>query len=190
MLVLCGVAAFALFFLFDEAKRRKWCHGWNLCFAAGICLLAGATAGLLFASPSWRPGWTGILCLACMAVCFLLLLYALFFALPFRKTYVTGENSAQVVDTGMYALCRHPGVIWFCLAYLFLYLARGTGEALAAWLVWTVADIAHVWVQDRFYFPQTLPGYDDYREKTPFLLPTPGSVRKALRGIAKEGGEP
>ena len=39
-------------------------------------------------------------------------IYTLFFALPFDETYVKENQGRKVYTAGMYALCRHPGVLW------------------------------------------------------------------------------
>jgi hypothetical protein len=54
-----------------------------------------------------------------------------------------------------------------------------------AFLIWTIMDIIHVWVQDKYFFPKTLMGYDDYKRVTPFLVPSFSSIKKALT-VTKE----
>ncbi|MGI6685579.1 MAG: hypothetical protein ACOX47_08970 [Bacillota bacterium] len=114
------------------------------------------------------------------AISLLLIPYALFFALPFRKTYIETENKNTVVDQGMYALCRHPGVMWFFFFYFFLWLTSGKMTVMWAGMIWTIMDIIHVYVQDRWLFPKTLIGYDSYQEKVPFLVPNLKSIKQLL----------
>ena len=49
-----------------------------------------------------------------------------FFALPFQQTYLEEAAERRAYDRGVYALCRHPGVLWFILFYLCCWLARGS----------------------------------------------------------------
>ncbi len=52
-------------------------------------------------------------------MCFLaLLIYTLFFALPFEETYCEENKLRAAYTEGVYGLCRHPGVLWFAGAYL------------------------------------------------------------------------
>lgn len=114
---------------------------------------------------------------------FCLFFYTLFFALPFRKTYCGAEDIEKVIDTGMYALCRHPGVIWFFFLFLFLWMASGKAMMLQAAIIWTIMDIIHVYIQDRWIFPKTLTGYELYKEKAPFLIPNLSSIRKCMAAL-------
>ena len=177
-----GCLAFVFLYAFDLNKIIFLHKNINICFAIGIALLAVSTTGVLFSNnksfevPVPSQLFFGLLSIIAM----LLTLYSLFFALPFGKTYIEVEKVRPVVDTGMYALCRHPGVIWFFFSYLFLWLASGKIVMMWAGILWTVMDIIHVYVQDRWLFPKTLNGYDQYKRKFPFLIPNLGSIKKSI----------
>jgi hypothetical protein len=47
---------------------------------------------------------------------------------------------------------------------------------LVATPVWLFMDVLYVWVQDRFFFWRMFPGYEQYKKKTPVLIPTPTSI--------------
>ena len=81
----------------------------------------------------------------------------------------------------MYALCRHPGVLWFAVAYLCLGLLLGAPKAAVFALVMTGLNIAYVLFQDCWTFPKSFVNYEEYRRTTPFLLPTPGSAVRCVR---------
>lgn len=175
--LICGVIAFAAFFLYDLNSITLHRKPLGLLFAAGCLLLAASTAVCL-----WRefPGQIAVGCGLGAAVFLGLMLYSLFFALPFGKTYVEQGNT-PLCDRGMYALCRHPGILWFCLMYLCLGLGWNTPRV---WLIagsYSVLNIAYGVFQDLWTFPRTFAGYGDYRKSTPFLLPNPGSVGRALK---------
>lgn len=178
--IIIGCLAFVFLYLFDFNKIILLHKFFNIFFAIGVALLVFSTLGILFGNFA-RFELTFILRLffGVLSACSLfLMLYALFFALPFRKTYVDVEKENPVVDTGMYALCRHPGVVCFFFFYLFLGLASGILMMIWATLVWTVMDIIHVYVQDRWLFPETLKDYEIYKGEVPFLLPNRKSLRK------------
>ena len=109
----------------------------------------------------------------------LLLLYSLVFVLPAKDTYVE-VNDLKLVDTGMYALCRHPGVIWLALFFLFAWLALDNVVMLWLGLTSTLLDIVYVIIQDIYIFPKTIEGYCEYKKYTPFLVPDVKSVRRAI----------
>ena len=111
-----------------------------------------------------------------------LLIWALFFALPFSGTYV-GQQQSTVVDSGLYALCRHPGVLFFAGMYLCAWLFCGRDAMLLTAVSLTLCDVLHVFVQDRVYFPKTLTGYGDYRRRVPFLIPNAASVRRCIHTL-------
>jgi len=104
----------------------------------------------------------------------LLLVWSVFLELP-RERRRLGLRPGQVVTSGGYALCRHPG--WWCLTFLTagICLARGSGRVFVSSIVMTAANLLLITVQDRYFFPQLFAGYDDYKKSTPFLLP---SVRR------------
>ena len=121
-----------LFFVYDlnQLHQNLRCLRWL--FAAGCTLLAGATAWLLFSGRvlfSPPPFWSSLAWAVC-AVFLFLLVYTLFFALPFGKTYIKGD-SRRVCDTGVYALCRHPGFCRFAGAYLFAFWPAGAPACCA-----------------------------------------------------------
>ena len=98
------------------------------------------------------------------ALCFLLLLcYTLFFALPFEETYVRESRGRRVCRTGMYALCRHPGVLWYAGFYFSLYAALGGTPLLVLAVTGTVLDLLYAVFQDVWTFPKTFCDYEEYR---------------------------
>ena len=95
--------------------------------------------------------------------------YALFFALPLSDTY-TKLSDIKLIDSGIYRCCRHPGVWGFILMAVGFTL--GSGSMLILWtaLTWTLFDLIHVWIQDVYIFPRSIPGYDQYQRRVPFLF--------------------
>jgi protein-S-isoprenylcysteine O-methyltransferase Ste14 len=177
-----GCAAFGFLYLFDLSKVFHWPRFLHISFGIGCALLAYATCRLIFLPGGFDAplGAVRIFFLTLSVFSFLLMIYALFFALPFRRTYIGAEDVSKVVDTGMYALCRHPGVLWFFFSYLFLWLASKKALLFLACLLWTAMDVLHVFVQDRCFFQKTLIGYFDYQKTTPFLVPNASSIKRCL----------
>ncbi|MCM1566104.1 MAG: hypothetical protein NC238_09210 [Dehalobacter sp.] len=180
--ILTGCLAFAFFYIFDLNKTRFFKKSLNISFAAGIFLLAISTAGILLGNYQAEEVVFSLKLLfgALSTASFLMLFYTMFSALPFAVTYAEAGRKNSVVDGGMYALCRHPGVIWFFFFYLFLWLASGRTMMMWAGLIWTIMDIILVYVEDRWFFPAAFNGYDQYKSKVPFLIPNPASIKNCI----------
>ncbi|MBR0598869.1 hypothetical protein [Sinanaerobacter chloroacetimidivorans] len=183
-----GLAAFPLFFLYDINSiifKRKVLQG---CFFIGIMLLILSTGGMIAASWSQmefnvlRIILSGILAL----FFFLLLIYTLFFALPFQETYIQSQGLPKVCKKGVYALCRHPGVLWFAGFYLFLGLTFMMPLLLAAGILFSLLNLLYVMFQDRWTFMKSFEDYGEYKKSTPFLLPNYESIKSCIHTLHEE----
>lgn len=188
-----GLLGFLAYFLYDVnsvTRKNPWMHR---LFAVGSVFLLSATcldilsawnSGALRSPGSWLLAG-GALVFGCV------LLYTLFFSLPFEETYRSQNACRRVYDRGMYALCRHPGVLWFFFFYLLLGLACLPGRLLIHGMVFSLCNLLYVLFQDRWTFPRTFPDYAAYRKTVPFLLPTGRSIRTAWqtrKGAPDKGG--
>lgn len=169
-----GSLGFVLFFASDGAHLRHR-PGRHL-FALGGVLLCAATV-LLMRGVEYDAA--AIVCGTAALLLFALLVYTLFFALP-KTAYTDGRPT--LVDRGVYALCRHPGVLWLAGFYLCLWGMCRTTDALLAFFMFTLLDVLYAAWQDVYVFPRTIAGYGAYRARVPFLLPTARSVRLCIYG--------
>ncbi len=167
--IFLGLAAFLALTLFDVHKLKPIHPFFNGLFAAGVGMLVWATYGILTSEP-WFSFTPQPLAWIVAGLGLGEMIFALFFALPFETTYVQSSENLPVVSTGLYGLCRHPGVWGFIVYYLAASLASGNGTLLIAGIVFSAADILHVTMQDRLFFTKTLAGYTDYQRQVPFLL--------------------
>ena len=186
-----GIGGFLLYLLYDVNSftyRLRLLHG---AFALGTLLVGAATA--LDLLEAWRlgafsgPGDAALLLAA--GACLAALVYSLFFALPFQETYRQQEQGRRVYDGGVYALCRHPGILCFFGLYLCLGLAALPGGLLAHGLVFSLLNLAYAGFQDRVTFPKTFCDYEAYRKKAPFLIPTGDSIRRARQTWGRPASE-
>jgi protein-S-isoprenylcysteine O-methyltransferase Ste14 len=177
-----GCLAFIFLYIFDFNKIIFVHRNINICFAVGLLLLAFSTMGILLGNfESFEVTLPFRLLFGVLSIISLLLLvYSLFFWLPFGGTYIEVKKDNTVVDTGMYALCRHPGAIWVFSFYLFLWLASGKMMMLWAGIIWTVMNTILVYVEDRWIFPKILNGYDHYKTTVPFLIPSLTGCKKNI----------
>lgn len=182
--LLCGVLSFALMLVGDLFFAATGRPVWKAAFPVGFAMCAGSTAWIaVVCAPAayavWRLAAFGIPA----AVFAALLVHALFFALPAAETYALNGEKTTVCDSGVYALCRHPGVLWFALLYLSL-LGMGL-LPLSAALIFPTANFLYAAAQDRWVFEETIAGYAAYKRRVPCFLPTAESVR---RSMGRRGG--
>ena len=175
------ISGFALLYIYDVNSVTKKFPLINGFFFAGSGLIVIACAVLIYGqinmiswelkSVFWTLGFVGSLAL---------LIYTLFFALPFSNTY-QDETSNTICDTGMYALCRHPGVIWFFATFLCLCGILPSRKTFLVFLVANGMNLAYIVLQDCWIFPKLFHGYSTYQKNTPFLIPTKASIQTCFR---------
>jgi len=184
-----GILAFGIAGLFDWAELKGWRQlKWALGLST-ISLLGYALYHLLRISPRfWLPaplvrlGWL-ILLLGT-----LLLIYSAYVEVSLGQARDHGEGNARLVTTGTYALCRHPGVLWFGLSLVALLLVSRASYLLFAAPIWFLADVLLAWAQDVHHFPRMFPEYPRYRQCTPMLIPTAKSMALCLRSLGRVMG--
>jgi|LSQX01.3.fsa_nt_gb protein-S-isoprenylcysteine O-methyltransferase Ste14 len=174
--------AFAFFFLGDANDVLFHRRFLRFCFPLGLLLLVIYTVLSAVIEPSSPlPIVPRLVCGAFALVFLLLTLYSLFFALPVKEAYATQGEKRSVRTGGVYALCRHPGVLFFIPLYLLLWLSAGITLLFAATAI--LMNILLAFYEDIFVFPKVLDGYDNYRHNTPFLIPNPTSIRSCFSSI-------
>ena len=180
-----GIAAFVLYLLYDINSFRWKTRLLRWAFLAGTFLIAAATGLDLFHAWNARAfsGVGDLLLLAGACLWFALLLYCLFFALPFQQTYTQQATGNRVYCGGVYALCRHPGILCFFFLYLMLGLAALPECLLRNGMVFSLLDLLYAWFQDRVTFPKTFCDYREYQKSVPFLIPTSASIRMAKQTL-------
>lgn len=172
-MTIVGVIGFLLFVLGDvnDAYIRK--RALKPCFSIGLFLLAIATA-CRFDTGKLQPVW-----LADSAVFAFFLFKSLYGSFSNSEAYADKPETREVTSEGLYALCRHPGVLFFCGMYICLHF--GIGLPWIDTILYIVLNILLAFFEDRFFFPEFLDGYDQYRENVPFLIPTKESLKKSRR---------
>ena len=193
--LLLGMLGFLLFFLYDVNSFTWRSRLLHKSFALGVTLLAAATVLDLAAALRMGAfsGLKDLILLVAGALCLAALVYCLFFALPFAETYQDTDGPPAVCDRGVYALCRHPGVLCMLGMYLFWGLGALPATMLRNGLIFSGLNTVYVCFKDRMTFPRTFPDYPDYQKNVPFLIPTGASIRAAWRTrrrSAEEEGSP
>lgn len=134
-------------------------------------------------SGRWHPPtWLRLLCSLLAPASFVAMFYSIMVEIPFRKAWVEQGHTDELVTTGTYALTRHPGVLWFTIGALSAAVATRSRRLLIAAPVIALADVAHVRFQERVVLPTVFgEAYREYQRSTPFVVPTPASIRRFLR---------
>ncbi|MBI4282952.1 MAG: hypothetical protein HY663_00615 [Chloroflexi bacterium] len=175
-----GAGSFILGYLHDLAEVHKHIFVKNVLGMTSFVLFAFSTAMLCIKSPLFvLPDFPSKAAWLFFGVFALLFFYSASLELILRQKVGDGKGR-RLVTTGTYALTRHPSAIWSILAIGFLILATRSVYLLWAWPVWTVMELVWVWLQDRFFLPSMYPGYSQYRQKTPMLVPTQESLKEFL----------
>ncbi len=182
-----GALAFGLMVLSDYAQVLRGRRGAGALFPAGGVLLVLST--LVLSADALRRYDHGPWSLVCGAGALLmlaLLLYTLFFALPAGGSSAATAQKDELrplVDTGVFALCRHPGVLFLGGFYACLWGALGGWALGLAFVLFTLLDAAYAAWQGRYVFPRSIRDYAAYRAVTPRFLPTARSLRRCLQTL-------
>lgn len=168
------VFSFALFFIYDINGATK-----NLAifkpffFLGGLLLLGDLIAVLLSSEINFSLGKIPLVVLAALFLG--LLIYTLFFALPFKETYLS-DGLPLVCDKGLYALCRHSGVLWM-LGFLAMLCFIFSGKHIVCYTITlNLLNLIYVIFQDIYTFPKMFCNYDEYKKRVPFLIPNMKSI--------------
>lgn len=182
--VAIGSAGFFFVLLLDWFSLKNIPVLKKVCGILSAALVVYATVMVCLAPDKFElPFFVLPLGIALAVVSFMLLIYSLFLEIPFHSTYAKKGVGDMLITTGTYALTRHPGVLWLGLFYIGLSLIFPSVPMFIAAAVWLIMDIILVVVEDSYLFPRMFPGYDDYRKRTPFLIPTRQSIADCLRTL-------
>ena len=188
MIQLCiALLGFALLFLGDY-NSIKWHRGFlRPAFFLGFALIASAVGTDL--SIAFYLGAVrnfDFVLLGLGFILFLALIYCLFFAIPFRESYVDGQENRKTYRGGVYGLCRHSGVWCFGAMLLCFGIAALPSALLWRGMLYTVLNVIYSWLQDKYIFPKVFCDHGDYCGEVPFLIPTSESLHRFFHSGAKE----
>jgi len=176
-----GIAAFLMFFLGDYNDWRLKNRLLRSCFYVGIVMLAAATAGLCIQYDSSPLTGRFRLLFGFFSLVFgSLTLYAVL-----SVSFMGGGSEKNVYTGKLYALCRHPGFLFFVPLYICLWLSAGFPLYAAA--VYCGLNLMLILFEDMFVFPAFLQGYNEYKQTTPFIIPGITTIRRLLSYNSKGG---
>lgn len=112
------------------------------------------------------------------------MLYSIAVEIPFRRAWLRRGHTEALVTTGTYALTRHPGVLWYSLTLFAWGVAVRSRRLLIAAPLLIAGDVAHVRFQERVVLTRLFgDAYREYQHRTPFVVPTTGSMRRFVQSV-------
>lgn len=175
------VIAFILFYIYDY-NSVKWRHFIiNKFFGLGSFLLLFSLLFMVFSQI--KEAEIHLFGIISVLFFLILLVHTLFFAIPFKDTYIKDEQNRLAYTHGVYALCRHPGVIWLLGLTVSLYYLIPTNQSLLYIGVINILNYVYIVLQDVWTFPNTFTNYTAYKMETPFLIPNIKSIKMCFLTI-------
>lgn len=123
----------------------------------------------------WHVGWTGAwICVAFVAIGMALAWWARIHLGRLWSGHITRKAEHKIVDTGPYALVRHPIYTGLLLALAATAAAKGTLAGLLGWILFAIGFYLKARIEER-WLSQELGAevYASYQRRVPMLLPVP-----------------
>ncbi len=183
MVFILGIIGFVFLYIY-EINQIIWNNKFlKLFFTGGLALVLSSTVMIVVDSKvdillTGSSFWVGIFCFILFTY---LLIYTLFFSIPFSESYVEQFNKREVYMKKMYSLSRHPGVLWFSGVYLSLMILIPNSNLTIFALVMVAMNVIYIILQDIWSFPRLFVDYEYYKKTTPFLIPTFKSILRTVK---------
>jgi protein-S-isoprenylcysteine O-methyltransferase Ste14 len=177
LLTFSAIGAHAMYSIDDDLAKERFTPP-----SAGADRLAlrwvrlVALAHLIAGVADSRFEWTSVppvlraIGLAGFALSFLLIVHAMranrFFSAVVR---IQDERGHRVIDSGPYAIVRHPGYAGMILFAPFSGLALGSWISVAVGLAYSALVLRRVWFEDAF-LRTNLSGYENYTQRVRYRL--------------------
>ena len=152
-----------------DAKEKQAAQKGVLAFS-GLMFIAGfVVAGL-----DYRFGWSRMpLWVTVTAAVLFLAAYGLYAEVMRENAYLSRtirvEEGQKVVDTGLYALVRHPMYMVTILLFLMIPLVLGSWYALIPFAFYPAIIIVRLKDEERL-LAKELSGYEDYMKKVKYRI--------------------
>ena len=171
MEILIGILAYVLYFIYDYNTIHKNNKIVKSFFMLGTIILLADTLYTTIIYFENTNIYLLILSIILSTVFLVLLVYTLFFAIPFNETYIEDSKGRLAYTKGMYGICRHPGMLWFTGLYLSLWGLTGNIYSGIFYILMILGDLLYIIYQDLYIFPKTFSNYNEYKNTVSFLLP-------------------
>lgn len=176
-----GALSYILFYIYDINEIKKFHKIIKGAFILGFIIQIGATIGIIIDNLEYLKISVLGLVITIFGISFLI--YSLFFTLPFEETYLKIGEKRIVYNKGVYAMSRHPGVIFYVIFYIGLAILQPNMITISTYIIWSLLNISYIIFQDLWTFPRAFDDYHKYRQNTPFLIPTIKSIKSLIETI-------
>ncbi len=176
VILLFYVMDFILIRRYDKKRQASGSgRSWDFTVFIFVTVTVLVLQPILFPSISFRTTQTWGLLIQILGVIIILISLALhiwsrFHLQQFYAERVEVQPEHQVIDTGPYALMRHPVITSFFGIATGLFLIN-PALTTAAILIYTIWDFGRAARQEEDLLTKTLPGYREYALQTPRFLP-------------------
>jgi protein-S-isoprenylcysteine O-methyltransferase Ste14 len=147
---------------------------YRVCIVAGFILMTPWTSRRLLAVPLWNVGYAGAYALA--AVTLAGILFTWWARIHIGRLWsgsITRKEDHHIVDTGPYALVRHPIYTGLILALLATAAVQATANAVTGAVLISVGFWLKARAEERFLTAELgANAYSDYRRRVPMLVPS------------------
>jgi len=167
---------FALIRRYDKKRQASGSgRSWDFTFFIFVAVAVLVLQPVIFPQISFRTNqswglWLQILGVMVILVSLALHIWSRFHLQQFYAERVEVQPEHEVINSGPYALMRHPVITSFFGISTGLFFMNPALTTLAA-LLYTLWDFGRAARQEEELLTQTLPGYRDYALQTPRFLP-------------------
>ena len=170
------IAGFVMFFKSPDFLRKRLDAKEKQAAQKGVLALSGLMfiAGFVLAGLDFRFGWSKMpLVVTVIAAVLFLAAYALYAEVMRENAYLSRtirvEEGQKVVDTGLYALVRHPMYMVTILLFMMMPLVLGSWYALIPFAFYPAIIIVRLKDEEKL-LSKELPGYEEYKKKVKYRI--------------------
>ena len=170
------IAGFVMFFRSPDFLRKRLDAKEKQAAQKGVLALSGLMfiAGFVLAGLDFRFGWSKMpLAVTVIASVLFLLAYLLYAEVMRENAYLSRtirvEEGQKVVDTGLYALVRHPMYMATILLFMMMPLVLGSWYALIPFAFYPAIIIIRLRDEEKL-LTRELPGYEEYKKKVKYRI--------------------
>lgn len=142
----------------------------------GVVALSGLLfiGGFVVAGLDWRFGWSHVpMWLVIVAAVILLIAYGLYAEVMRENAYLSRtievQENQKVIDTGLYAIVRHPMYMATILLFLMIPLVLGSWYALIVFLSYPIVIAVRIRNEEKV-LEAGLAGYTEYKKKVKYRI--------------------
>ena len=170
------VAGFVMLWKSPEFLKKRLDAKEKQATQKGVVAISGLmfVAGFVVAGLDFRFGWSAMpIWVVAIASVLFLIAYALYAEVMRENAYLSRtikvEQGQRVVDTGMYAVVRHPMYAVTILLFMMIPLVLGSWYALIPFAFYPVVIVVRL-KDEEDLLTKELPGYDAYKQKVRYRL--------------------